>query len=365
MLLLQEDDKPAAPANEAGDKEGGKADAREWTLDYSQEEIIKMPKLKNGRTRITRDGLYQIRYRRDGYNVQFTAKEKKMAMERFREWVKSVNGEQRLPLPKKFEYFGDFAESYFQNVKRINVDEETYKGQYRTYQLHIEPKLGKMRIKQIGAIKCQELLSELLDKGRGRTCETVRWILNEIFNSALGEKLITDNPMRYVKVPKHIRNKGKRLTQGEVAYFIEACKQSGFQKCFMVFLYTGIRRNELYSAVFDENFVTVENGKRHKGQPRTWRKIPIAPALREYLPLLPEDIPESNDTLTKVFKKIMPNNSLKDLRHTFSTRAQECNISKELVDVWTAHIDNKDMTSAVYTHFSEEYQLEEIKKLYY
>lgn len=342
---------------------GSEADARGWTLDFSQEEINKMPKLKDGKTRITRDGLYQIRYRRDGYNVQFTAKEKKVAMERFREWVKSVNRGKKSVLPKKTEYFGEFAEQFFQTVKRINVDEETYKGQYRTYQLHIQPKISKMRMKQIGVMKCQEILSDLLDKGLGRTCESVRWILNEIFNAALGEKLITENPMKFVKVPKHVRKKGKRLTQEEVAFFIEACKSSRYQKAFMVFLYTGIRRNELYSAVFSEDFVTVENGKRQKGQPQTWRKIPIAPALKEYLPLLPGDIPQSNDTLSGNFKKIMPKNSLKDLRHTFSTRAQECGIAKELVDVWTAHVDNKDRTSAVYTHFSEEFQLEQIKKL--
>ncbi len=324
-----------------------------------------MPRLKDGKYRKTRDGLHQIRYRRDGYNVQFTSKDKKTAEARFKEWAKSVNGEKRAQLPAKTSNFAEFAESFFKNVKRVNVDEGTYKGQYRTYQLHIEPKIGKMRIKQIGVMQCQELLAGLIDRGHGRTCETVRWILNEIFNAAIGEKLITDNPMRFVKVPKHIRRKGKCLTKEEVAYFIEACRSSRYQKCFMIFLYTGIRRNELYSAKFDENFMTVENGKKRKSQPRTWRKIPIAPALREFVPLRPEDLPKSNDTLSKAFQKLLPNNTLKDLRHTFSTRAQECKISKELVDVWTAHIDNKDMTSAVYTHFSEEYQLEEIKKLHY
>ncbi len=334
-------------------------------LSYSQEEIEKMPRLKDGKYRKTSDGLHQIRYRRDGYNVQFTSKDKKTAEARFKEWAKSVNGEKRAQLPKKSEYFAEFAEGFFRNVKRINVDEETFKGQYRTYQLHIEPKFGKMRLRQIGAMKCQELLSELIDSGRGRTCETVRWILNEIFNAAVGEKLVSDNPMRFVKVPKHIRKKGTRLSNEEVAYFIEACKSSRYQKCFMVFLYTGIRRNELYSAMFDENFVTVENGKKRKSQPRTWRKIPIAPALREFLPLCPEDLPKRNETLTSAFRKIMPRNTLKDLRHTFSTRAQECGISKGLVDVWTAHTNNKDMTSSVYTHFSEEYQLGEIEKLHF
>ena len=104
-------------------------------------------------------------------------------------------------------------------------------------------------------------------------------------------------------------------------------------------------------------------GKRRKGQRQQYRKIPIAPALRPFLPLSERDLAVKNDVLTGNFKKLCPDHHLYDLRHTFTTRCQECGIAKQLVDLWTGHSDNRDMTASVYTHFSEEYQLREIEKL--
>ena len=68
---------------------------------YSLEEIKKMPKLKDGHHRITKDGLHQIRYRKDGYNKQFTSKSLKVVKAQFKEWVQSVNEERTLEIPKK------------------------------------------------------------------------------------------------------------------------------------------------------------------------------------------------------------------------------------------------------------------------
>ena len=64
------------------------------------------------------------------------------------------------------------------------------------------------------------------------------------------------------------------------------------------------------------------------------------------------------------FKKYCPDNTLKDLRHTFTTRARECGIDNELVSVWTGH-SLGNITSSVYTHFSMEFQQEQSKKLAY
>ena len=64
------------------------------------------------------------------------------------------------------------------------------------------------------------------------------------------------------------------------------------------------------------------------------------------------------------FKKYCPNNTLKDLRHTFTTRARECGIDNELVSVWTGH-SLGNITASVYTHFSNEFQQEQAKKVEY
>lgn len=332
---------------------------------FSDEEIKRMPKLKDGHFRKTKEGLYQIRYRREGYDKQFTSKDPQTVRSLFREWVKSVNDEKKPLLPKKAQLFVDFAERYFANVKRVNVEESTYQTQHRCLELHILPALGDMALRRITPIKCQEVLNALLSEGKSRTAETVKFILGEVFRAAMGEKLISSNPMNYVKIPRHVRENGKALSHETVHGFMEACKNSPYQKQFMVLLYTGIRRNEIHGLRIEGDFISVICGKCRKGQKKRRRKIPIAPALRPFLPLSEEETAVKNDVLTGNFKKLCPAHHLNDLRHTFITRALECGNSKTLVDIWTDHTDKKDMTEGVYTHFSAEYQLKEIEKLVY
>lgn len=330
---------------------------------YSQEEIKKMPRLKDGRFRKTVDGYYQVRYRRDGYDKQFTSKNLQTVKTEFREWVKSVNGEKQTVTPKKKQLFVEFAESYFTHVKRPNVGAETYDMQYGYMKRHILPRLGECAVREITPMKCQSLLNALLLEGKGRTAELVQTLLKEMLRAAVGEKLLSENPMQYVKIPKHQKQNGRALSSEELKKFITAVQTSYYRKQFMLFLYTGIRRNELHSATFDENFITVANGKCRKGERQTYRKIPIAPGLRQYLPLSQKELAANNKVLSRAFKRICPDHHLYDLRHTFTTRTLESGIQKAVVDLWTGHVNRSDMTTSVYTHFSDEFQLTEIKKL--
>ncbi len=332
---------------------------------YSEEEIKRMPKLKDGHFRKTRDGLWQVRYCRDGFNIQFTSKNKKVVVDKFREWARSVNDGGKERLPQKTQLFGDFAERYFTEVKRVNVEEITYSTQHRCFELHILPQFGQLPLRQITPMKCQQLLNGLLDEGKGRTAESVKFLLGEIFRAAIGEKLITSNPMEYVKIPRHIRTNGSSLSLSEVAAFVSKAKGSPYYRQFMVYLYTGIRRDELHSLQVEGDFISVICGKCRKGQKKRRRKIPIPPDLRPLLPLSEKEINVKNDVLTGNFKKLCPAHHLYDLRHTFTTRALESGISKTLVDVWTGHKDARDMTATVYTHFTDDFQLREIEKLDY
>ena len=72
----------------------------------------------------------------------------------------------------------------------------------------------------------------------------------------------------------------------------------------------------------------------------------------------------SQQKLGDEFSQLCPNHTLKDLRHTFTTRARECGVDNELVAVWTGH-SLGNITSSVYTHFSIEFQKEQAQKLLY
>ncbi len=336
-----------------------------------------MPKLKDGHFRKTKDGYWQVRYRRNGYDIEFTSKHKEVVKERFREWVKSVANEQTVKkpsvrkdtAPEKTDgadmTFGDFAEIYFVNVKAVNVKAVTLDMQKRCLTRHILPVLGELPISTITPMKCQIFLNSLLEDGLGRTAEEAKVLLKEILRAAVGEKLITENPMNYVKIPKHQSEHGKALSKEEIRAFITVCENSFYQKQFMIFLYTGIRRGELGSVRIEDGFIVVANGKTRKNEKQQYRKIPIAPGLKKYLPIPEGDTQKNGKVLTGVFKKLFPSHQLYDLRHTFTTRCLECGIPKEVVDVWTGHVNRSDMTTSVYTHFSDKFMLSEIEKLDY
>lgn len=335
---------------------------------YSEEELKTMPKLKDGYFRKIKGGYYQVRYRKNGYDIQFTSKKLYVVKEKFKEWVQKTNEEENATKPKltyKQATFKEFTLKYFREVKKQNVIERTYNYFLRRLELHVFPTLGDLPIKSITPLKCQALLNTLLEDGKSRTAEDIKINLAEIFRAAIGERLITTNPMQFVKIPKHQRENGQALSSQEIEEFIAKSKSNPYHKIFMLYLYTGIRRNELHSAVFDENFITVACGKCKRGQKQKFRKIPIAKNLRQYLPFTENDLKIENQVLTDNFKKLCPTHHLYDLRHTFTTRTQESGITKTLVDLWTGHSNNKDMTAFVYTHFSDEYQLKEIEKLDY
>lgn len=385
MLLLNEDAKHAeAAASAMGPRWEGASNEKRCTLSlspgsgqlnrgtgsleeasyYSQEEIKKMPRLKDGHFRTTPDGYHQVRYRRDGYDVQFTSKDLNIVKKKFLEWCRSVNEATRATNRKMGTFF-TVAEDFFATVKKTNVSGDVYHDLWRCMELHVLPRIGAMPMRKIAPSDCQSILNALLEKGKSRTAETVEDLLNEVFNFAIGERALTQSPMKFVKIPPHDRERGVSLSLKEVQEFLSAIEGSVYRKHFLIFLYTGIRRNELRDAVFADGFLSVLCGKRKTGQRKIRRSIPVSPAIAEIFPLSEKEKGVHNDTLTQNFKKLCPGHSLKDLRHTFTTQCQQCGIPKELVDVWTAHVHKQDMTVSVYTHFSREFQLEQILKLHF
>ncbi len=139
----------------------------------------------------------------------------------------------------------------------------------------------------------------------------------------------------------------------------------------MVFLlYTGLRRSELSSVIIDGEWIRLISAKQRKGTTVKERSIPITPMLADVLPSinLAEIKTIRPDILTKWVSKIMPNHHCHDLRHTFITRCQECGVPTPIVSLWAGHkisgIDSS-LTVQVYSHYSEETQLAEARKVRY
>ena len=53
------------------------------------------------------------------------------------------------------------------------------------------------------------------------------------------------------------------------------------------------------------------------------------------------------------------------LRHTFISRCKEAGVLSEVVSIWAGRSLSGTITSTVYTHYSEEFQLKEAEKVVY
>lgn len=114
----------------------------------------------------------------------------------------------------------------------------------------------------------------------------------------------------------------------------------------------------------EDNTLTIKNGKLKAWQKNLFRTIPMSPMYQKTLGKINTHDVINIDDVNKELKKYLPNHTLKDLRHTFTTRARECGVDNELVAIWTWH-SLSNITSSVYTHFSMEFQQEQAKRIDY
>ena len=343
-------------------------------LEFTQEDILKMPKLirklfkthgLKAHVRITKDGLYQIRCRAKGLDLQATSKTLKEAKQKFiaKLYKQAPDWDERKQIPKTSAVLlQPFTEEWLEHVKRPYIKEGTYGDYERTLRIYAYPKLGQTPIRNIKPLDVQKFLNEITES---RAAEKCYKLLKSIFEYAVDSGVIVRNPLRLVAKPIHIQKHGSALTKDEESRLLSALEGNKYKTTFICYLYLGCRRCELKTAIFEEDFVSVITAKKRKGRPEERRRIPITPMLRKYLPFS-EDLPKlRDDSMSDLFKNFCPNHHLHDLRHTFITRCQECGVPREVVSVWAGHKADETMTSNVYTHFSDEFMKEQALKVLY
>lgn len=317
------------------------------------------------------NGTFEIRYRRDGLNISASGKTLEIAKQRFiKKLCNASKPEVDEPEPQAEPVirFEPFTMQWLDVVKKPQIKETTYQSYLLTLRTYILPAFGKRLIRDIKPMDVQELLNAIEQKGASRMAEKAYTILKPIFDFAIAQDLIAKSPMTLIRKPKHETRHGEALTAAEERSFVTACLNSNSpcRFAFLLLLFTGIRRSELASATVSEEWITVTTSKTRKGASAKKRKIPVTPKLKPYLALMTkENLNVSTEDLTRAFPKLSPGHHLHELRHTFITRCQECGVSRELTSLWAGHRADGTMTSNVYTHFSDAFQLQEALKINY
>lgn len=355
--------------------EGKEQDNEEVFWKFSAKEISSMPKTfrKEFRTegctahiRKRRSGKnnwnYEIRYRRNGYNITVSSNYLDEAKRKFIEklhYIDKHGTEKENTVPSTMDAFAMY---FFENFHKRKVAQSTYRIALNQYKNHVLPHFGDMPIKKITPKKCQELLDKIDASGISRTADDIFSMLNVIFKAAVKHAIIEHNPMDMVFHKKHEREHGTALTKDEERKLLDTMKGTPYELMFAVALYTGMRPNEYKTAKIEGKFIVARNSKR-KGGKIEYKKIPIHPMLSPYMQGVKELKFCNEDTLRDKFRKLFPERRLYDLRTTFYTRCQECGVSPVARDTFVGH--SLGELGNTYTDLSDEFLYAEGQKIKY
>ena len=317
------------------------------------------------------NGMYQARFRREGYNIEVASKDFQMMKTKFLEKLRRVEIEKANI--KIYPKFGEFLQEWLK-IKKQTVKPSTYKAYCDLTNFNLVPRFGETPVNEITRKVIQDFLFEIAEAGKNRTAHKLKQLLGSMFDVIVDDYPELTNPMRKVVLSHYEVKKGKSFTKAEEKKVIDFCKEyPHFQgnSAMLVLMYTGMRVGELTSVQYDGTFITCVSAKTRKGYADVIRKIPVSPMMKRVLPMIDWEkvVASNNNTVRDAVKRIFPDRHVHEFRYTFITRAKECGVNPEVVMLWVGHESDGDVkTSRVdrgYTTYSDEYLLAEINKIDY
>jgi len=326
--------------------------------------------------RITNNGYYEARIRRKGLYVEAAGRDFETMRKRFMERLEACYREIAAPpiadKPQptvKTVKFASYAEEWLK-IKEQTCKTSTYAEYERSYRVDLNPAFGNKYLSDITRNDLQGYLFAIVKEGKNRKAEKLALMLNCIFDMAT-EDFGLPSPMKKVVLPAYQTKTGCALTKDEEERLVKYCLSHKDVECtdaLLVLLYFGLRKSELKSIeVIDNQWLQCETSKERLGQNVVLRKIPFTPMAKRILPQIDFDkAREANlNTISTRLKRLLPNHHPHELRHTFISRCRECGVESEIVSIWAGHSLSGTITSTVYTHYSDEFQLKEAEKVKY
>ena len=328
--------------------------------------------------RITSNGYFEARIRRKGMYIEASGRDFETMRNRFMDRLAAfyehppIQQIEEPPTPivtAKAVLFGDYGREWLK-IKEQTTKPSTFKEYERSFRVDLKPTFGNKPLADITRNDLQNYLFGIVGENKHRKAEKLALMLNCIFDMA-AEDYDIPSPMKKVVLPAYQTKKGEALTKDEEARLVNYCKSHKDVEgtdALLVLLYFGLRKSELKSIeIIDGKWLQCETSKERLGQNVVLRKIPFTPMVKKVLPYIDfEKAKNTNlNTISTRMKRLLPNHHPHELRHTFISRCKEAGVASEVVSIWAGHSLSGTITSTVYTHYSEEFQLKEAEKVVY
>ncbi|MCI8272865.1 MAG: tyrosine-type recombinase/integrase [Clostridia bacterium] len=288
------------------------------------------------------------------------------------------------------------------NLYKIDIQDTTKMEYSRKLEIHVYPKIGKIKLEKIKQIDIVDLLQVMDEKGLTKTKNEVLILIKAILESAIDNDLIYKNVAKSIKIKKH-KSAEKTVISKEIIDCLKLhCHKD--ENIFMVIflIYTGLRRGEITAltkqdidldnkvikinkaAKFPHNQPVIKSTKNEET-----RYVPIFNVIYEDLKVfiknkheyifttksgkpmtavsLKRKLQSINTFLNKELNKHSneTNNysiTLHQTRHTFASILHEAGIDVKQAQKWTGHKDVRVLLD-IYTHLDKNQNSLAIEKV--
>ena len=185
-----------------------------------------------------------------------TGKQQEIVRKGFKSRKEATLAEARLKLEYEEKTFNAKNNKYtFQQIYELFLVEHkntvkpgTYATTVRYAKLHILPKIANKKIDSFTVLDCQKLVNQWAEYFN--SAKYPKGITQQVFDYAIKMNIITDNPMRKVKLPKAkgtVNEVNKFYSTDELKHFFDCVKDYGNMKYlafFRLLAFTGMRKGE-------------------------------------------------------------------------------------------------------------------------
>lgn len=221
-----------------------------------------MPRTRNpngmGTIYKTKKNIYEWRQMVDGEKRLLSSKDLTVLKEKIKEVADLPIIKEKI---KASDWFEKWLNVYIKPLRK-NATYEQYKN---IYKIHIEPAIGKKLMKNIKRYDIQQVIATMntrtiparKDK-KGKitvpekpggmsewTMKHARKVMHSAFQQALDDKIIVENPVINIKIPKKQKSIRKVFTAAELVAIFQQLSTSRWIWALRFMLVTGLRRGEL------------------------------------------------------------------------------------------------------------------------
>ena len=363
-----------------------------------------------------KDGLYQARYS-DRWGKRKTIYNKDLRELR-KELAEAISQNENFTSIKENITLDRWFDRWMEIHKEKSIRPNTKREYTHIYRKNVSPYIGYRNINSFVKSDIQLLIDKAHENGYAYERQNkIKVILSDVFQRAIEDNLLINNPASGVKLRADKKIKSRSLTIDEQNVFFDYCRNTFYDNLFNVALNTGLRPGELFALQindidFENRFINVNKTlvyqkyltdtkkEFHVEPPKTkqsYRKVPINSVCQMYLEkqmelkeVVSSKRPKQQNLYLFVTKFNTPLNSViysdaikavirqinltrkndnqfaifsgHTLRHTFATRCFESGVDAKVVQHYLSHASLK-MTMDLYTHVTDEKSVMDIEKI--